>query len=156
MSLTLVFARTANGCIGKDGHLPWNIPEDLKHFHECSAGKTVLMGRRTWESIPEKRRPLPGRKNIVISRNPSFQAPGAVIFQSLEEALRALADEEVCVIGGVELFRRCLPLADKIELTEIRAPYDGDTFFPDAIVAPWRETQREDFPNFSFFRYERV
>lgn len=156
MSLTLVLARAANGCIGKNGTLPWHIPEDLRHFREVTQGKMVLMGRKTWESLPEKHRPLPNRKNIVVSRDQTFIAPGARVFHDLTEALRALADEEVCVIGGAELLRQCLPLASKIELTEIHATYDGDVFFKDTFDQTWQIVKREDHPDFSFLTYHRV
>lgn len=158
MSLTIVVARAANGCIGKDGKLPWNIPEDLRHFREYTRGKTVLMGRKTWESLPPTRRPLPDRKNVVVSRDPSFQAPGAVVFHDLQEAIQTLKDsaEEVCVIGGAELFRQCFPLVDKMELTEIHATYEGDTFFPEFSRDEWRVIRQEDHPDFSFVSYERL
>lgn len=158
MSLTIVVARAANGCIGKDGKLPWHIPEDLKHFREYTRGKTVLMGRKTWESLPPTRRPLPDRKNVVVSRDPSFQAPGAVVFHDLQEAIQALKDsaEEACIIGGAELFRQCFPLVDKMELTEIHATYEGDTFFPEFSKDEWRVIRKEDHLDFSFVSYERL
>lgn len=156
MSLTLVVARAANGCIGKDGKLPWHIPEDLKHFRECTIGKTVLMGRKTWESLPSKYKPLPGRKNIVLSRDTNLQAPGAVVFHNIKDALAASKTESICVIGGAELFRICFPLANRIELTQIHANYGGDTFFPEPDAKEWRITKREDRPNLSFLTYERI
>lgn len=156
MSLTLVVARAANGCIGKDGKLPWHIPEDLKHFRECTMGKTVLMGRKTWESLPPKYKPLPGRKNVVLSRGTNLQTPGAAVFHDLKDALAASKNESVCVIGGAELFRLCLPRANAIELTQIHTDYEGDTFFPEPDAKEWRIIKREDHPNLSFLTYERI
>lgn len=158
MSLTIVLARAANGCIGKNGTLPWNIPEDLKHFREYTRGKTVLMGRKTWESLPPAHRPLPNRKNVVVSRDPTFQAPGAVVFHDLQEAVRVSKEEpgETCLIGGAELLRQCFSEVDKLELTEIHAAYEGDTFFPEFSLQDWRVTRKEDHEGFSFVTYERI
>jgi dihydrofolate reductase len=156
MSLTLIVAKAANGCIGKDGQLPWSIPEDLKHFRECTIGKTVLMGRKTWESLPAKYRPLPGRKNVIVSRDPSFTAIGGEVFHDLSQALSALAKEDVYVIGGSELFKQCLPLADTMELTQIHAAYEGDTFFPEINLGDWHIAKQEDHDQFSFITYKRI
>jgi dihydrofolate reductase len=156
MSITLIAAKAANNCIGKNGQLPWNIPEDLKHFREITIGKTVLMGRKTWESIPTKYRPLPGRKNVVVSRDPLFTATGGEVFHDLSEALSILSKEEVCIIGGSALFKECLPLAQTIELTQIHAVYEGDTFFPEIDLNEWHVTKREDHNQFSFLTYKRI
>ncbi len=156
MSLTIVMARAANGCIGKDGRLPWHIPEDLKHFREYTSGKTVLMGRKTWDSLPAKYRPLPGRKNIVVTRDTTFQAPGALVFHNLEQALEAKKNEEICVIGGADLLLQCASLANTIELTQIHAAYDGDTFFPEPDPQTWNIVERIDHPDFSFITYHRL
>lgn len=156
MSITLIAAKAANNCIGKDGQLPWSIPEDLKHFRNCTIGKTVLMGRKTWESLPVKYRPLPGRKNVVVSRDTTFRAEGAKVFHDLTTALIDLSKEEICIIGGSELFKQCLQLADTLELTEIHKVYEGDTFFPEINQDEWQVVGRDDHDEFSFLTYKHV
>lgn len=156
MSLTLIVAQASNRCIGKDGGLPWHIPEDLKHFRQCTMGKTVLMGRKTWESLPEKHRPLSGRKNVVITRDRSFKAEGAILFHDLEEALKTLKDDDIWVIGGAEIFKYCLPFAQRIELTQIDTPYDGDTFFPEISPQTWSIAKEEKHDGYSFITYSRI
>ena len=126
--LVLVLAIGRNGIIGKDGKVPWHVPEDLKHFKAMTLGHAILMGRKTHE---ETKRPLPGRRNIVITRNPDYQAPGCEVVSSLEEAisLARTTDPEPRVIGGAEIYRLALPLATRIYLTEIDLEADGDTVF---------------------------
>jgi dihydrofolate reductase len=126
--LVLVLAVARNGVIGKDGKVPWHIPEDLKHFKAMTMGHAILMGRKTYE---ETRRPLPGRRNIVITRTPGFSAPGCEVVASLEEALSLArtTDPEPRVIGGAEIYRLALPLATRIYLTEIDTDAEGDTVF---------------------------
>lgn len=146
--LSLIAAVARNRAIGKDNHLLWHLPEDLRHFREVTRGKPLIMGRKTWESLPEKFRPLPGRLNIVVSRNPRYQASGAVVSASLAEALQhsaRLAPEaaEIFVIGGAELYRQALPLADRLYLTEIAEDFSGDTFFPEVSQAEWQECGRQ-------------
>jgi dihydrofolate reductase len=143
MKLGLIYARARNGVIGKDGKLPWHIPEDLAHFKAKTLGAPVIMGRRTWESLPPKFRPLPGRRNIVITRQAEWQADGAVRAASLEEAVSLCADVPVAwITGGTEIFRQGLAIAHVVELTEIDADFDGDTFMP-ALGGEWRERARE-------------
>ncbi len=132
--VTIVVAVSSNGVIGRDGGLPWHLPSDLKRFKALTLGKPVIMGRKTWASIG---RPLPGRPNIVISRDADFAAEGATVVQSLEAALiearrRAaeLGVDEVCVIGGGEIYRQAIGLADILHVTEVAAAIDGDTRFP--------------------------
>jgi dihydrofolate reductase len=137
----LVWAQSANGVIGRDGTLPWHLPEDMKHFRELTAGAAVLMGRRTWESLPPRFRPLPGRRNLVLSRTPQ---EGVETFPDLAQALAA-APGDVWVIGGAAVYRAALPLADRIVVTEIRESFDGDTRAPDVGRAPesagtWQES----------------
>lgn len=137
----LIWAQSANGVIGRDGTLPWRLPEDLQHFRSLTTGATVLMGRRTWESLPPRFRPLPGRRNLVLSHTAQ---EGAETFRDLHQALAAVSGD-VWVIGGAAVYRAALPLADRIEVTEIQEPFDGDTYAPDVgrppdIVGPWRES----------------
>ena len=124
-TVSLVVAADEEGGIGRGGGLPWHLPADLKHFRALTMGKPVIMGRRTWESIG---RPLPGRRNVVVSRQPSLQVPGCEVAGSLDDALR-LADDaaEACVIGGAEIYRLALPLADQIHLTRVHARVERST-----------------------------
>jgi dihydrofolate reductase len=137
----LAWAQSSNGVIGKDGALPWRLPEDLKHFRELTGGATVLMGRRTWDSLPPKFRPLPGRRNLVLSHTPQ---EGVETFADLSEALAA-ADGDVWVIGGAGVYQATLHLADRIEVTEIQEHFDGDTYAPKVGSRPdkigdWHES----------------
>lgn len=142
--LSLLLARAANGVIGKDNALPWRLPEDMAYFKRISMGKSVIMGRKTWDSLPEKFRPLPGRRNIVVSRNPDWQAAGAQRAESLEAAVALCApSEEAILIGGAQLYVAGLALADRIYLTEIDQAFEGDTFFPPLQADQWQEVSRE-------------
>jgi dihydrofolate reductase len=137
----LVWAQSANGVIGRDGTLPWHLPEDMARFRALTTGATVLMGRRTWESLPPRFRPLPGRRNLVLSRTPR---EGAETFPDLPNALAAVTGD-VWVIGGEAVYRSALPFADRIEVTEIRELFDGDTHAPDVgrrpdSVGAWQES----------------
>lgn len=146
-AIVLVAAVARNGVIGREGGLAWNIPEDMAHFKAVTAGGTVIMGRSTWESIPQRFRPLPGRRNIVLSRQPGFEAPGAEVAATLEEALalanrprgEAPAPSSVFVIGGAQVYGQALSRAQRLELTEIQEDFQGDAHFPEA----WRETFTE-------------
>jgi dihydrofolate reductase len=136
---SLVVAMAANRVIGRDNALPWRLPADLAHFKKVTMGHPIVMGRRTYESIG---RPLPGRKNIVVTRNASFQAPGCTVVPSLEAAWKVAGDaDEVCVIGGTSLFEESLPIADVIHLTEVEAEVPGDTYFPHFDRSQWREKE---------------
>jgi dihydrofolate reductase len=137
----LVWAQSSNGVIGRDGALPWHLPEDLKHFRTLTAGATVLMGRRTWESLPPRFRPLPGRRNLVLSRAPQ---EGVETFSSLAPALAEVSGDG-WVIGGAEVYRAALLFADRIVVTEIRESFEGDTRAPEVGRAPdsvgeWQES----------------
>ncbi|MEU0794502.1 dihydrofolate reductase [Amycolatopsis sp. NPDC005961] len=137
----LVWAQSANGVIGRDGALPWHLPEDLKHFRALTSGATVLMGRRTWESLPPRFRPLPGRRNLVLSTAPQ---EGAETFADLAPALAAVSGDG-WVIGGAAVYRAALPFADRIVVTEIRETFEGDTRAPEVGRAPdsageWQES----------------
>lgn len=139
MIRSLVVARARNGVIGRDNRLPWRLPADLAYFKKVTLGRPVIMGRRTWESIGQ---PLPGRRNIVVTRNRDYEAPGATVVGSLQEAWRAAGDaEEACVIGGTSLFAEALETADRIHLTEVDAEVPGDTWFPEFDRSAWVERE---------------
>jgi dihydrofolate reductase len=149
--VAMVAARARNGVIGRDGRLPWRLKSDLALFKASTLGKPVLMGRRTWESLP--RRPLPGRLNLVLSRDGGFEAKGAVVCDDLSEALAIAREQaaedgaaEVCVIGGEGLFAALLPKARRLYLTEVEADVEGDARFPAFDEGAWREVRREPHP----------
>jgi dihydrofolate reductase len=158
--LTLIAAVARNGVIGRDGRIPWRISGDLPRFQRITMGHPIVMGRRTWDSLGK---PLPGRRNIVVSRTPGLKLEGAEVCRSLAAALAACADaSEVFVIGGTEAYREALPLAKRLLLTEIHADIDGDAHFPPFDRSLWRETRREHHPAntdnphaFSYVDYER-
>lgn len=159
--ITLIAAVARNGVIGSANALPWHLPEDLKHFRQLTTGHAVVMGRKTWESLPAKFRPLPGRLNIVVTRNAGYVAPGATVVTSLEAARKVGAGgTALFVIGGAELYAHALPLAERLELTEIDAEFAGDAYFPAVDRSQWREVAREtgvgaDGLRYAFVRYER-
>ena len=142
--LGLVWAQ-AGRVIGRDGGMPWYVPEDLAHFRALTAGSTVVMGRATWQALPERFRPLPGRRNVVLTRDPAFAAPGAHVARSLQEALQE-AGGEVWVIGGAQVFAAALPLADRLVVTEIEGALageePGDVLAP-AVMAGWELVRRD-------------
>ena len=141
MRISLVVAMARNRVIGRDNALPWRLPADLAYFKRVTMGHPIVMGRRTYESIGK---PLPGRKNIVVSRNPDFRAPGCIVVASLDAAWKAAGDaDEVCVIGGTTLFEETLPVADRIHLTEVEAEVAGDTYFPEFDRGDWKENEVE-------------
>lgn len=140
--INLIYARAANGVIGKDGTMPWHLPEDLAHFKQLTQGCPVIMGRKTWDSLPPRFRPLPGRTNIVVTRQGDWQAEGAQRSASLKEALQlAGTAPEVWVIGGAQIYAQAEPLANRIEVTEIAQDFEGDAHAP-ALGTGWRETAR--------------
>lgn len=156
MSLSLIAGISKNNCIGKNGQLPWNIPEDLKHFREMTAGKTVLMGRKTWESLPEKFRPLPKRTNIIITRQTDYPVPvGVEVYATIDEATAKHPDEEIMVIGGAEIYRQTIAKADTLYMTHIDQTVDGDAFFPEIDLNVWKEQEREDHEGYSFVTYKK-
>lgn len=143
MKLGIIYARARNGVIGRGGVMPWHLPQDLAHFKKTTLGAPVLMGRKTWDSLPAKFRPLPGRRNIVITRDAGWQAAGAQRAGSLDEAIALCGDvERAWVTGGAEIYRLALPRADLAVVTEIDADFEGDTFAPE-LGAAWREVARE-------------
>lgn len=157
--LTLVVARARNGTIGRNNTLPWRLPEDLAHFKRTTLGAPIIMGRKTWDSIG---RPLPGRRNIVVSRNTALKLEGAEVAGSLEAAqLLCIGAEQVFLIGGAQLYAEAMPSADRLVVTEIDADVEGDAFFPAIDRAQWIETSREihhseanDF-DYAFVTYDR-
>lgn len=152
--VVLVAAVADNGVIGREGELPWRIPEDMKHFREVTTGHTLVMGRVTYDSIG---RPLPGRTNIVVTRNPHWQADGVTTVGSLDEAL-AVAEHtpgDVMVMGGAQIYAAAILLADAQVLTEVRQSPDGDTFYPDFDRSEWEETRREPHDGYDFVWLER-
>lgn len=160
MRVSLIAAMAENRVIGIHNRLPWHLPDDLKRFRRLTTGHTIIMGRRNYESIGK---PLPQRRNIVVSRRPDYQAPGCVVVHSLEEALAVAGeDSEVFIIGGAEIYRQMMAIADRLYLTLVHADVDGDTFFPEFDTGQWQETARErhesdDRHRFacSFITYER-
>jgi dihydrofolate reductase len=144
MIRSIVVAVARNGVIGRDSQLPWKLPKDLAYFKRVTMGHPVVMGRRTWESIGKA---LPGRLNIVVTRNRSLDAPGATVVASLADAWKAAGDAgEVSIIGGTSIFRETLPIADCIHLTEVEADVEGDTFFPAFDRGQWVEEEVERHP----------
>jgi dihydrofolate reductase len=143
MAIHLIYARAANGVIGKDNAMPWHLPEDMAHFRTQTRGCPVIMGRRTWDSLPPRFRPLPGRRNLVLTRQPGWEADGAEGCGSLDEALERLCGvEKAFVIGGAELYALALPTARWLVLTEVAGDFAGDAFFPAWNRAEFEETER--------------
>jgi dihydrofolate reductase len=142
--INLLYARAANGVIGHQGAMPWHLPEDLAHFKALTMGCPVIMGRKTWDSLPPRFRPLPGRTNVVITRQSDWKEAGAAPAANLAEALQLCAQaEEVWVIGGAQIFAQAEPLADRIEVTEIAQDFAGDVFAP-SLGPHWLASTRED------------
>jgi len=146
----MIVARARNGVIGRDGDLPWRLSGDLKHFKKTTLGKPIIMGRATWESFPK--RPLPGRENIVLSRDWNYAAPGGRVYSSLPPAVsaaKAMAArdgmDEVFIVGGGTIYEAALPMADRLYLTEVDAAPEGNVYFPELDMANWREVSRESF-----------
>jgi dihydrofolate reductase len=166
MRLSLIVAAAENGVIGRNNALPWHLPEDLRNFKRITMGKPIVMGRKTYESIG---RPLPGRTNIVISRQPGYAVEGVKVVASIDEALALAQDiatidgsEELMVIGGAQIYEHGLTLASRIYLTRVHASVEGDAFLPAIDWADWQETSREYHPAtgpnpyaYTFFEYER-
>lgn len=142
--LSLIVAAGEHNEIGKDGKMPWHLPADLRHFKTVTLGKPVIMGRRTYESIGK---PLPQRRNIVVTRDKSWNADGCEVAHSLPEALVMAAGEpEIMLIGGGQLYREALPRTQRIHLTRVHGVFDADTFFPELDMSQWREVARESHP----------
>lgn len=159
--VVLVAAVAANGVIGRDGQLPWHVPDDLAHFKTVTMGHPMIMGRRTFEAIG---RPLPGRRSIVVTRNPRWRASsqsassdaGVEVCSSFRDALATAGPGTVMVVGGGEIYRQALPWATHLELSRMHAEYEGDTRFPDLDESEWQEVGRTGYPDFDAIRYRRV
>lgn len=165
-SISMIAAVAQNGVIGRNNDLPWHLPDDMRYFMQTTKGHCVIMGRKNYESIPEKFRPLPNRQNIVISRQDNFLAPGCTVAHSLPDAL-AKADtslpSEIFLIGGSHIYSEGLPMASKLYLTEIHATPIGDVYFPDFNKSDWHKTMLQHHPKddrhafaFDFVLYERI
>jgi len=152
--ITLVVAYAANRAIGRDNTLPWHLPADFAHFKRITMGHPIVMGRKTWESLG---RPLPGRHNVVISRNANYQAPGATVVTSLPQALAACGQvARICIIGGAQIYAQALEMADEIIATEVKTEVDGDAFFPVLAQEQWQEVARLPQPEENGYAYDFV
>ncbi len=153
--IVIIAAVARNRVIGRDNRLLWSIPEDMAHFRTLTAGHVVIMGRKTWESLPPRFRPLPGRRNIVISRQGDYAAPGAETTSSLDSALQlASSAETVFVIGGEQIYSQAIQRADRLEITEVDLEPEGDAWFP-VIAADWKRTAGVDGRGYAFVTYRR-
>jgi dihydrofolate reductase len=165
MIISLIAAMTQNRVIGKNNDLPWTLPDDMKFFMKTTTGHHVVMGRKNYDSLPSKFKPLPNRTNLVVTRQSNFQAPGCKVFHSLESAIeyiQAQNETEAFIIGGAEIYRQALPFIHRMYLTEIKATLEGDTFFPEFDRTTWKEKSRQPHPadqrhayDFDFVIYER-
>lgn len=166
MTISIIVAMAENRVIGKDNTLPWKLPNDMKFFAETTKGHVVIMGRKNYESIPPKFRPLPQRTNIVITRQTDYDAPGCIVVNSLEAALakaRELNETECFIIGGAEIYRLALPFTDKLYITEIHAQVDGNILFPEIDWSEWHrfaslyhgKDEKHQY-DFTFVQYEGI
>lgn len=158
--LHLIVAHARNGVIGKEGKLPWYLPEDLKHFKRTTLGKPIIMGRKTWESLG---RPLPGRRNIVVTRQTGFTAEGAEVYSNLQDAVAAVKDEPIAfIMGGAQIYAEAMPQIEVAHITVLNADFEGDAFFKPLTDDEWNLVEEATFPatdthpySFSIRRYER-
>jgi dihydrofolate reductase len=166
MIISQIAAVASNGVIGKDNDLPWKLPDDMKFFMETTKGHHVIMGRKNYDSLLDKFKPLPNRTNIVVTRQKNLDAPGCIVVNDISKGISIAegnGESEVFIIGGAEIYNITLPVTDRLYLTEIHAAVDGDTFFPDFERSEWKETSRVNHPTdarhkfaFDFVIYERV
>ena len=156
--ISIIAAVAKNNVIGKRNALPWYLPEDLKRFKKLTAGHTVLMGRKTFESIMTKLgKPLPNRKNVVITRDKNYQVPaGVVLFNDVVSALESLKAEDVFIIGGGEIYNQTIDKADTLYVTHVHADHEGDVFFPPIDPVVWKKIEAEPHDGFSFAKYQRI
>jgi dihydrofolate reductase len=165
MTVSMIAAMSRNRVIGRDNDLPWHLPDDFRFFKETTKGHHVIMGRKNYESLPHKFRPLPNRTNIILTRNPDFHQPGIVVYGNIKKAIsyaKERNEAEVFIIGGGEIYNIGLELADRIYLTEIDVELPGDTFFPEFDKTMWKEVSRKHHPvdekhvySFDFVIYEK-
>jgi len=154
--IVIIAAVARNRVIGKDNTLIWNIPDDMAHFKALTTGQTVIMGRKTWESLPPRFRPLPGRRNIVISRQTGYAAPGAELADSLESALALAAGSATAfVIGGEQIYRQAMAIADRLEITEVDLEPEGDAWFPEIPSGEWSQAAATRGEGYAFVTYRR-
>ena len=154
--IVIIAAVAKNRVIGKDNKLLWNIPEDMAHFKALTAGHTVIMGRKTWESLPQRFRPLPGRSNIIITRQPDYPAPGAEVADSLENALKLASTAAIVfIIGGEQIYRQAMAVADRLEVTEVDLEPEGDTWFPEIAAVDWEKNANIEGNGFGFVTYRK-
>lgn len=151
--ISLIVAKSENNVIGNKGRIPWYIPNDLKRFKKLTTGKVVIMGRKTFESLPEEYKPLPDRINIILSKDKSYQTNCCMVFDNLKKALRkAGSDKEVFIIGGGEIYKEALKYADNVYVTEVDGEFEGDTYFP-TLNRTWKEVKREEKEGYRFIDY---
>lgn len=165
MEISLIAAASLNNVIGKDGDIPWHMPRDMKLFQEMTSGHYILSGRKNYLSIPGKFRPLKNRVNMVVTRNTSFQEEGAIIFHDIDSAVqhaRENGEKELMIIGGGEIYRQCMDIADNVYLSRIQAQIEGDTFFPELDNKKWQLLEKRHFDkddrnpyDFQFEHYKR-
>jgi len=149
-----IAAISKNNCIGQDNALPWHLPEDLQHFKNLTNGRVVLMGRKTWESLPAKFRPLPNRKNIIITRQTDYSVPdGVEVYQNIDEALDARREKDIMIIGGAQIYKQTMSKADTLYITQVKQTVAGDAYYPEINPDIWKEVEREDHDGFSFLKY---
>jgi len=155
MKINLILAKSINGVIGKDNKIPWHLPEDMARFKRLTDGQVVIMGRKTWESLPEKFRPLPNRVNIVVSKNKDYKCPGAILCQSISNALimgSQAIDKEIWIIGGSTIYNHLEPIADRMEVTVIDQVYEGDAYAP-AISSEWKTVSKRSYVSKNGLQY---
>ncbi len=164
LNIALIAAIANNNVIGNEGLIPWEIPQDMRYFRKRTLRQAVIMGRKTYESIPEQYRPLSKRDNIIITRQQNYEQEGAYVAHSLDEALNVATlltvqkdtpKERIYIAGGSEIYNIAMPLADRLEITRVHADFKGDTFFPAIDTQMWDEVFKEDHEGYSFLRYER-
>lgn len=154
--VVIIAAVAKNRVIGRDNQLIWNIPEDMAHFRTLTSGQTVIMGRKTWESLPPRFRPLPGRRNIVISRQDNYSAPGAEVADSLENAFKLAASAAtIFVIGGEQIYKQAMALADRLEITEVDLEPEGDAWFPEIPAITWKKMAIAQGAGYAFVSYQK-
>ncbi len=155
--IALIVAKSTNNCIGKNGTIPWNLPEDLAFFKKITTGHTVIMGRKTWESLPPKYRPLPNRKNIVITTQKEYVVPeGVDIMHNISEIPNLYPKTKRFIIGGAQIYKETLAFADTLYITEVHMQVDHcDTFFPDIDMLPWKVVAQDEKEHFSIITYKR-